>query len=279
MPSSPTAIETPDASGLGRTGGQRTAEIFAGLRAELMPSTETHALSLRSGRMMAKLMMRVARPKVLNFVPIRLGGFTGLIQQSIAQNIYGDVTIVEMGAGFSPRGLHLARTMPNAIVIEIDLPDVIEEKQKRLSRIPNFTPPANLLWRSADLGVTPLADVLNGEAADVVTAEGLLPYFSLEEITQIGKSVRDCLKPGGKFIADIGYMTAQGKQQAGQLVRIFNRQTRTTPGTVTEPETARQLFVDADFSQVQMYSMPEVAQMYDLPQPAPDVLFFMVGHK
>ncbi len=276
---SPTARETPDASGLGRTGGQRTAEIFAGLRAELMPSAETHALSLRSGRMMAKLMMRVARPKILNFVPIRLGGFTGLIQQSIPQNTTSDITIVEMGAGFSPRGLHLARLMPHALVIEIDLPDVIEEKQKRLSQIAGFTPPSNLLWRSADLGITPLAEVLEGEPADVVTAEGLLPYFPLDEITNIGKSVRASLKPNGKFIADIGYTTPQGAQQAGQIMKMFSRQTRTNPGSVTDPEIARQAFVDAEFSQVQMYSMPEVAEMYSLLQPAPDVLLFMVGHK
>jgi len=47
-------------------------------------------------------------------------------------------------------------------VIEIDLPDVIQEKQKRLEKGGISIPP-NILWKSADLGVQPLNAVLEGQ--------------------------------------------------------------------------------------------------------------------
>ncbi len=272
-----TAQETPDTVGLGRTAGQRTAEIFAGLRAEMMPSPETVALSRLSGRIIARLLMRMGKPELFNFVSVRLGGFKGLVEQEFSGKDSSDGVIVEIGSGFSPRSLQLARDLPNVQVIEIDLPDVIEEKYKRLSRVAGLELPSNLTSRTADLGVTPLTEVLKGQKVDVVSAEGLLPYFTFEEITRIAREIRDSLKPGGVFIADLGYITPQGAQQAGSVVSLFRRQTRTSPGSVQDKETAIKLFKDAGYSEVKLYHMPEVAEMFDLPRPAPDVLFFMVA--
>jgi hypothetical protein len=277
QPSSYTARPTPDTVGLGRTAGQRTAEIFAGLRAELMPSEETRALSRMSGRVIARLMMGLGRPELFNFVPVRLGGFHGLIHKHLPTSPPVGTTIVEIGAGFSPRGLQLARALPQALVIEVDLPDVIEEKQKRLSKMADGTLPANLTWRTADLGVTPLADVLEGMKVDMVVAEGLLPYFTHEEIPAVGGHVRASLRPGGTFIADLGYTSPEGEQQARKVVSMFRRQTRTTPGSVTDEATAQRLFAEAGYDRVTLYRMPDIAEMFDLPRPAPDVLFFMVG--
>lgn len=263
-----------DRSNLGRTSGQRTAEIFAGLRAELLPSSETIALSQSSGRMIARLMMKLAKPELFNFVPVRLGGFTRLIEQALPRD-GGASLVVDLAAGFSPRGLRLARAFPFVEVIEVDLPDVIEEKQKRLQRIPSFQPPPNLTWQAADLGKTPLSEILNGRLANVVSAEGLLPYFSFPEITRIAHQVRYSLQPGGTFLADVGYLTPEGMRQANKVMQVFRRQTRTTPGTVKDEQAARQLFIDAGYKQIEIYKMPQIAEMFSLPTPAPDVLFFI----
>ncbi len=272
-----TAQETPDTVGLGRTAGQRTAEIFAGLRAEMMPSPETAALSRLSGRVIARLLMRLGKQELFNFVPIRLGGFKGLIEQALPPGAPAGTVIVEVGSGFSPRGLQLARAMPNAEVIEIDLPDVVEEKQARLQKIREQALPPNLSWYGADLGMTPLKEVLGGKRADIIAAEGLLPYFTFEEITKIARGMRESLKPGGVFVADLGYISTEGAQQASDVVRLFRRQTRTSPGSVQSEAMALKLFEDAGYEDVKLYRMPQVAEMFDLPRPAPDVLFFMVA--
>lgn len=267
-----------DKSDLGRTSGQRTAEIFAGLRAELSPSPETTALSQTSGRMIARLMMKLAKPELFNFVPVRLGGFTRLIEQALPRD-GSAALLVDLAAGFSPRGLRLAQAFPFLDVVEVDLPDVVEEKQKRLQRIPNLQLPLNLSWRAADLGKTPLAEVLEGRTANIVSAEGFLPYFSFSDITRIARQVQHSLKPGGTFFADIGYLTPEGQRQARGVMQVFRRQTRTTPGTVNDEQTARQLFMDANYKHITIYKMPEIAEIFNLPTPAPDVLFFIAATK
>ncbi|MBZ0294357.1 MAG: class I SAM-dependent methyltransferase [Anaerolineae bacterium] len=269
-----TAQHSPDRVGLGRTAGQRTAEIFAGLRAEMNPTPETEALSRLSGRLTARLLMRMAKPELFNFVPVRSGGFLGLIEEELDGQ---PATVVEIAAGFSPRGIQLAREHPELNVIEIDLEDVIEEKKNRLNKISKFEKPANLTWYSADLGVTRLSEVLQGQKVDVVSAEGLLPYFTFSEIPRVVSYVRDSLKPGGAFIADIGYSDVKGVQEASRVVSLFRRQTSTMPGSVHDEDTAISFFKDGGYKDVAVHRMPKVAERYDLPKPAPDVLFFMVA--
>jgi O-methyltransferase involved in polyketide biosynthesis len=276
---SPTAKDTHDQDPLrmGRTAGQRTAEVFAGLRAELMRTPETAALARISGRITARMIRSLGSQKVLNFVPVRLGSFTGLIKQTLGKETAGKV-LVEIAAGFSPRGLVLAREMPDLQVIEIDLPDVIVEKQKRLEKAKIAIPP-NLTWKSADLGVQPLAEILDQKQVDIVTAEGLMPYFEHADITRIAGNVHKSLKPGGVFIADLGFTDLQGAQEASALVQMFRRYTNSTPGSVGDEETAYRLFRDAGYEKVELYRMPQTAALFDLPQPVSDVIFFMVSQR
>jgi O-methyltransferase involved in polyketide biosynthesis len=266
-----------DLLGMGRTAGQRTAEMFAGLRAELMPMPETAALARMSGRIAARLMIALSSKKVLNFVPVRSGSFTGLIKQVLGQETAGKV-VVEIATGFSSRGITLAKEMPGLQVIEIDLPDVVEEKRKRLENA-KIAIPSNMSWKAADLGAQPLAEVLNQQRVDIVTAEGLMAYFAYPDITRIAKSVYQSLKPGGIFIADLGYMQAQGVQEASRIVQIFRRYTSSTPGAVYDEETAYRLFREAGYEQIELYRMPQTATLFNLPQPVSDILFFMVAHR
>src|SRR5579871_941711 len=116
---SPLARDTheQDLLGMGRTAGQRTAEVFAGLRGELMRSPESSALSHMTGRITARLIMATGSKKALNFVPVRHGAFAGLIKQSLGSDSAGKV-LVEIAAGYSPRGIALAKAMPDLQVIE-----------------------------------------------------------------------------------------------------------------------------------------------------------------
>jgi O-methyltransferase involved in polyketide biosynthesis len=262
---------------MGRTAGQRTAEVFAGLRAEMMPNPVTNALTRTSGRITARLIMSLGSKKILNFVPVRTESFSGLIKRSLGRDSAGKI-LVEIGAGFSPRGLALAKEMPDLQVIEIDLPDVIADKKKRLQSA-NVPIPPNITWKTADLGVTPLDEVLNRQRVDVVTAEGLMPYFEYADITRVSKNIYQNLRPKGAFIADLGYTSAEGQKEANRIVQLFRRYTNTTPGAVQDEATAYRLFRDAGYENVELFRMPQTATMFNLPQPVSDVLFFMVAHR
>jgi O-methyltransferase involved in polyketide biosynthesis len=267
-----------DVLGMGRTAGQRTAELLAGLRAELLHTSETNALARISGRIAARLITTLGSKKILNFIPVRLGSYTGLIKRSLGNQVAGKV-LVELGSGFSPRGIQIARDLPELRVIEIDLPDVVTEKKRRLEkgRIPL---PSNWTVKAADMGVEALSDILNREQVDVVTAEGVLAYFQHADITRIARQIRQSLKPGGIFLTDIGYMSPQAMQDASAIVKIFRRYTTSnTPGFVYDEETARRLFKDAEYTDVELYRVSQTATMFNLPQPVSDAAFFVVSKR
>jgi O-methyltransferase involved in polyketide biosynthesis len=147
---------------------------------------------------------------------------------------------------------------------------VIAEKQKRFARAKLDLPP-NLNMCGADLGTRPLSEVLAGEKADVISAEGLLPYFPLDVVQRIGAGVRQSLKEGGVFIADIMLKEAfialtQGKGRQG--VNIFRRNAGNWEGIVDDVDHARRLFEAVGYSRVEVRTVPEVAeQLPHLPKP------------
>src|SRR5882724_2715982 len=154
--SSPTASPSTDTLGLGTTQGQRGAELVAALKAELTPTPELRALTSFKGRVGAGIVMRLSHSKrpFMNFLVARPAAFQLEIERSIPKG-KSSVKIVEVAAGLSPRGLNLAKALPNIEIIEVDLPSVVAEKQSRFLKA-NISIPSNLSWRGADLGVAPL---------------------------------------------------------------------------------------------------------------------------
>jgi O-methyltransferase involved in polyketide biosynthesis len=276
---SPTAQPSRDVLGLGRTSGQRGAEIMAGIRAEMTPSPVTIGLSRTSGRIVARLMRAISRavasPGTLNFLSVRTGGITALVREAVKE-ITDSLCIVELAAGFSPRGVELAQALPHAQVIEVDLPDVIQEKKRRLQKVRSLTLPPNLEWREADLGVVPLSEVLAGKTAHAVAAEGLLPYFPPEKIVDIVKNIRLNLKPGGVLVCDMAW--SKGIQAGGEGSRYLSRQAGTFLGAMSSPEEGRSLFEQAGYLNVTSHLPTELAEKHSLPRPVNDLQFIVVGH-
>lgn len=82
---SPTAQETSGILGLGRSGGQRSAEMLAGIRAELMPKPEYVAMSRPVGRVVGGMIVRLGRSEQakLNFLVARPEAFHHLISEAL----------------------------------------------------------------------------------------------------------------------------------------------------------------------------------------------------
>ena len=266
---------------LGHTSGQRAAEIVAGLRAITFPSPEAKGLSSLMGRWFARFLSSITRDETITKAT---GGrhlcITRLAQEALAGARQSKV-IVELAAGFSGRGLLLARSFPEAQVIEVDLPGVIEAKQNRVRRLVAGHVPANLHWLSADLGEVSLSKLLGKQTVDLVLAEGILPYFPHEQITQIAASIYASLDWQGVMIADLvsnrGWHKIEGQSRVA--ARLFKRQVGRFRGGVEDEGVARRLFEPAGFERINVYSLQELARTYLPELIVADVSFLLVAHK
>ncbi len=276
---SPTARESSGILGLGRSGGQRSAEMLAGARAELMPKPEYIAMTRPSGRVIAGMLLRLARgdQAKINVVIARPEIFRHLISEALSQK--PNAHYVDLASGFLPRAWQLASEFPQLRVTEVDLPEVIAEKKHRFEQAKLAIPP-NLRMLSADLGVTPLAKLLDGEQVDVISAEGLLHYLPLETNQRIAIGVRQSLKPGGLFIADIttkAMVNELNRSKVRQALAIFRRNAGGLIGAVDDPEHAQAIFRAAGYSQVETPTLSELAaRLPHLPKPA-DVALVIIA--
>lgn len=272
----PTAAPSHDSLMLGRTSGQRGAEILAGLRAELLPSPETNALAKFSGRLTARLVMTIEKSQAaLNYVAVRPSSLTALARPFLQDK--SAPVIVDIACGFSPRGMLLAREFPNASIIEIDLPDVVKDKRERLTRSREIKMPQNIRWIGADLGKRALNEVLDSQLADVVIAEGLTAYFTPEDNTRIAQQVRESLKDGGAFIAD--YPQREGMENAQKATRFFSRQAGEYLGIMNDEAQLKTVVLNAGYSKVDLYVASQCANMFKLPKPVLDFSYFVVATK
>lgn len=115
---------------------------------------------------------------------------------------YGDI-VVDLASGFSPTGMIFSRD-PKINYLEVDLPDVIEEKRAIVRDIISVKSRPNLQFVSANI----LDDSCFEEIEKKLSAgpvalicEGLLPYFNCEEKNILTKNIRYLLmKRGGTWI-------------------------------------------------------------------------------
>ncbi len=200
--------------GLGYTPSTRSAELVAGARATLLKTAETLALSKMAGRLVSRVVSDLDRKNnIMWFFPARMMAIEALTERQFPEDKPG-LLMLDIAAGFSPRGLHMAKAYPQAQVIEVDLPAVVAEKRKRLEKGRIYVP-ANLSWIEADLGKTDLADVLDGRKADLITSEGLSLYLSMAENKHLFEQVSACLAPGGVFMVEIYFARQAAENPAG----------------------------------------------------------------
>lgn len=270
---------TPDTMGIGSTQGQRAAEIIAGIRAMLLPTPESQALTRISGRVVARMFLQLAgnMRDDANIIAVRTAAFSRIVKETLADK--PDALLVELAAGFSPRGVQLARKMPSLRVVEIDLPPVIQEKQRRLRMAHNLIVPFNIEWRGGDLSTESLASVMGYEQADVIVMEGLLPYFTREDCLKILRQVRDNLKPGGICVCDILYRKQMEEVQRLSAFSQFRRQAGSTRYAASDIEELHALFEEAGFAGSSVYLPSALAEQWNLLRPVKDYSFFVVGRR
>ena len=190
--------------------------------------------------------------------------------------------IVEIAAGFSPRGSWLSEN-PAVRYIEIDLPPVIAKKRAMLSRYYRgqlVLGRANFQLRAGDITRLDLSD-LPPEPTAVVT-EGIMMYFDRDQQIQIWSSIaRTLVSRGGELLFDyIPPALNRPRSKLGNIlhalkVRLFGDR---TPYRYDQ-RTVEQLMDDlrlAGFHTVAVHDGDAVAKSWRLPygdEPAKVLIF------
>ena len=259
-----------DIYGLGRSGGQRGAEILAGLRAISTPTPETKALSTMMGRLITRTLLSMVRNKGgVNLVFARSKTIEDRIREELQAN--ATFTHIELASGLAPRTLTLAREFPQATIIDLDQPDVIQAKQERV-RSSALPLPDNLKFVSMDLGTEDLPTMLGQVNADSIAAEGLTMYLEQEQLTFLLSNIYRTLKPNGLLVCDV--QSAKGVAEVMEHGgRIFARQAGQYKLNFKDEETLRARFDAEGFTSIRVYRPSDTAKAQKLPLPVIDAVW------
>ncbi len=179
--------------------------------------------------------------------------------------------ILELAAGFSPRGLEMVRTL-SVEYVEMDLPPVVDEKRKILERLiarSQVSRQANLHLEAGNaLSAQDLfaaTRVFKAKPIAIVN-EGLLQYLDLDEKEALARSVRQVLQAfGGVWITpDISTQALGGLGPTSEKIRERMAKIRNLTGIDVQnnrfenENAAREFFQDLGFS-VERHGFAEVA--------------------
>lgn len=231
---------------LGRTQESSGSEVQAGARAELWPTPLTLALASFRGRAMGRTMIAAANTGAINFTRLRIP----MLHQAILQTLPAEneaPTIVITAVGFSPLGFMLAEALTKAAIIEVDLPEVLRQRQRRLRRA-QIEIPTNLRMIPAILREQPLAEVLNGQQVDIINFTGA--YFTPDQLQHVLGYLRPLLNENGACVYYLPWEPAIRANMAAS--RFFMNIIGKVPGVIKNEAAASSVCQSAGYSPAQL---------------------------
>lgn len=263
-PTMPMSRAVSEAKLLGFTQEQRGSELQAAARAELIPTPETRALSSRIGRVFAKLARRVGISQELqNYFAFRPFGMMEMLKRGIPAGCPQPHILDPLG-GYTPQMLWLARDLPHARVYEIDLPDVIQDKAKRLRNAKDVVIPPNLTWYGANLYERSLSEVLKGQKMHVIIGMGA--FLTPPEYVRLLHYLGENLTPDGAIVGNLPWKP--GMTALAESSLLYRVQVGPLPGATDDLNQVRGMFYEAGFYDVSFTNYVELAQALRQPTPA-----------
>lgn len=248
---------------LGYNQQQRGSELQAGARAQLIPSPLTHALSSLQGRMAARTMNMLFVGhliNVLNYAGFRPYAMMEAVRIALRGLNEPRPLVVDPMAGYSPQFIWLAEEMPDVEFLEIDHPDVINDKRERLK---GFDLPPNFRMQGADLSKYALHDVL-ARRPSVVLALGT--YVSHADYQQLLGYLKHVLVDEGRVIGAFPY--ARGIENLQTNSRIFARFAGNPVGMAEDKRQVAEIFQNSGYQVNVVYHFAEMAKQLNKPEPA-----------
>jgi O-methyltransferase involved in polyketide biosynthesis len=149
-----------------------------------------------------------------------------LLERAIESGTVGQV--VEVAAGYSPRGFRFARRYPDLIYVEGDLPATAAAKRELLARAGlgrenHHITAINALVDSGDASLDAVADkLLDPKRGVAIITEGLLGYFSREDVERMWGRFSRCLSrfPAGIYLSDLNFELDVNRRFGARLFRF-----------------------------------------------------------
>jgi O-methyltransferase involved in polyketide biosynthesis len=170
----------------------------------------------------------------------------------------GTGQVVELAAGMSPRGLSFTEQFPNITYIETDLKGALEKKKAIVaSLIERGIAPERKNLKFSVLDATNIGDfhkisrMIDPSKPVIFVVEGLLPYYDLEEITQILENIRSVHREGDLTLvtpdlSDTEKRRAFMKSLPGYLSRVakVRKETGRHPETFIDRAAAERFAIE-----------------------------------
>ena len=251
---------------LGHTQKQTGSILQSGVRAIVTPSDITQALSTVKGRMMARTMMAMGiSEKLFTYSSFRPYAVNEVIRRALPEDNAAHL-ILDPASGYSPQFYWLAQERPKTQFIEIDRPETMRDKIKRLHP---YDIPENLELISADLSETTLDSVLGERKADLVIALGA--YVVMDDFEQLLAYLPTVLKEDGIVLAAIPYAT--GLENIAQTLSLFKRAVTKPIGLVQHADEVINMFERAGYRDIKLHWLSKLAEEMGKPIPADAELF------
>lgn len=255
---------------LGRGQNQRSSELQAGARAQLIPSPVTLALSSTAGRTISRIFMALQENSLTSYVILRPHAQLHLIRKAVAE--HQEPVVLDPICGYSPVGIWTAEAMPHARIIEMDAPRIVTDKHTRLQQASHVQVPPNIQWLPADLRRMGLRDVLGGQMMDLIIAQGA--YLHRADFVRLLRSLRQNLKPDGFILGHLPW--GPGIEKLKEASRLFRMQVGELPGMVKSEDEIHDIFQTAGFSKISIFTLAQLAQELHFGTPA-DVENFILA--
>ena len=250
---------------------QGASELQSGIRAEYIPSSLTRRLATWKGRAMARtLMLLGVGEQVFNYMAIRPYALMLAIRQCINAIDHPSPVVLDPAAGYGPQYIWLADEMPHVQFIEIDHPDVIQEKESMLA---GYSLAPGLQLQAVDLSSQNLATALGDIRPHVITA--MAAYMTNQQYIEVLKSLSNVLAPDGWVVAP--FPNKQGIDNISRSSLIFKRLAKSNPvGMVDNQDAIYTIMEQAGYRNTQLITLSDVACQMDKPIPA-DIETFAIA--
>lgn len=249
------------------------SELQAGIRAEMIDSPLTRALSTFRGRISvrtAKLMFFGSIAPILNYSAIRPFAAMQAIRLALQDIGAQGATVVDPAAGYSTAFYWLAEEFPQTQFIEIDTEAVIKDKEHMLR---GFTMPENLTLRVGDLSNRSLEEIVTHQI-DVLV--GIGAYVSHEQYLNFLSYSESLLNPGGYVVAAFPYLPGIENFQSNKS--LFTRLVNTPKGVIRDVDQLQALFAKSHFDLKHVIQLSDYAAAKNEPIPADVEIFAVARH-
>jgi hypothetical protein len=245
---------------LGFNQKQGASVLQAGARALLIHSALIKALSTPQGRIAAQTLQMMGLSKgIENYAAFRPYAVMEVLRRHMPTDVPNPV-VLDPATGYGAEYIWLAAEYPDTTFIEMDRPDVIQDKVQRLKA---FKLPSNVIFEGVNLNTLPLHQAMKGRRVDLAVV--LATYAKKSDFIELLRYFRTFMRKGAVVVAPFPYQL--GIIELSRANILFRRFATAPVGTVQSIDEVYEIFRAADYRETSVYRFSELAEAVGKPIP------------